>query len=652
MSKQFSKILEPINIGGVKVRNRINMAPMTTLYAGDNGEITEECVQYYGARARGGTGMVTLEGAYVNETGMQIPCSINVSDDKFIPGLSRVADAIKDNGGVAVLQLIHSGIQAWVEQSVGPSEIGRIDGKPISTEMTPRALTSKEVHQYVQDFANAAQRAQMAGFDMVQVHGTHGYLIMQFLSPVTNKRIDNYGVDRDLFPVEIVQAIKEKCGKNFPVIFRLCADEALGDKLVQGGITLEDAKKTAVKLENAGVDAFDVTGGSDDVIHLYVPSSYVLDGVEGCFLDLAAEIKKTVSVPIISGGGIDTPQAAEKALESGKLDMVFVGRQLIADPEWINKVEEDRTEDIRPCVKCVECGKRIVYLRGMRCSVNPLGGNEWKYLNEKEIPKAINKKKVLVIGGGPGGLEAANTSAMRGHDVTLVEKENHLGGTLKIAAVPSFKSRYGKLIDWYEKQIIKAGVNIILNKKMDLESIEEMNPDVVILATGSKEVVPPIPGIENAIMSDDVLLDKVDLGKDVIVIGCGLVGAEVAYYIAKSDKNVSVFEALPQTDLGLPGIALLRPQGLFDQYNVHVNFASPIVEIYKDGVLTVDNFGKKIITKADSIVCAVGRKPTTGDDFVKEIQEKVKSVKIVGDVKSARKVSEALYEAFNAAMSI
>ncbi|SKC84422.1 oxidoreductase [Maledivibacter halophilus] len=652
MTKEYSKILEPITIGKVKVRNRINMAPMTTLYAGHNGEITEQCVQYYGARARGGTGMVTIEGAYVNETALQIPCSINVSDDKFIPGLSRIADAIKDNGSVAVLQLIHSGIQAWVEQSVGPSEIGRIDGKPISTELTPRALTTKEVHQYVQDFANAAYRAKMAGFDMVQVHGTHGYLIMQFLSPITNKRIDNYGADRDLFPVEIVKAIKEKCGKDFPVIFRLCADESLGDDLVVGGITLEDAKKTALKLEKAGVDAFDVTGGSDDVIHLYVPSSYVLDGKEGCFLDLAAEIKKVVNVPVISGGGIDTPKAAQEALESGKVDMLFVGRQLIAEPEWIRKIEEGRVEDIRPCVKCVECGKRIVYLRDMRCSVNPLGGNEWKYLNEREIPRALDKKKVLVIGGGPAGLEAAKTSAVRGHDVTLVEKEASLGGTLKVAAVPSFKSRYGKLIKWYENQIKDLNINILLNKKADLDFINNENPDVVILATGSEEVVPPISGIENAIMSDDVLLGNKEVGDNVIVIGCGLVGAEVAYYIAKNNKNVNVFEALPATDLGMGGLALLRPHGLFDKYGVKVHFKTPIIDIYKDGVLTVDEYGKKIITKADTIVCAVGRKPAHNHDFVKAIQESGKVVKPVGDVKSARKVSEALYEAFNAAMSI
>ena len=653
MSTQFSAILEPITIGSVTVRNRINMAPMTTLYAGENGEITEQCVQYYGARAHGGTGMVTVEGAYVNGSGLQIPCSINVSEDRFIPGLSRIADAIKDNGGTAVLQLIHSGIQAWVEQSYGPSEIGRIDGKPISTEATPRALTQKEVLQFVQDFANAARRAQMAGFDMVQVHGTHGYLIMQFLSPLTNKRIDNYGVDRDLFPVEIVKAIKATCGARFPVIFRLCADESLGDQLIQGGITLEDAKKTALKLEAAGVDAFDVTGGSDDVIHLYVPSSYVLDGVEGCFIDLAAEIKKTVSVPVISGGGIDTPEAAETALKSGKVDMVFVGRQLIADPQWVKKVEENRPQEIRPCVKCVECGKRIVYLRGMRCSVNPLGGNEWKYLNESEIPPARTPKKVLVVGGGPAGMEAAKTAALRGHEVTLVEKNDRLGGTLSVAAVPSFKNRYARLISWYVKQLDTLGIKPIFNCDVDAAFVDQQGADVVILATGSQEVVPPISGIEHAVMSDDVLTGRVEVGDEVVVIGCGLVGAEVAYFIAKNGKQVHVFEALPSTDLGMGGLALLRPHGLFDTYNVDVHFKTPIVDVYKDKVLTIDELGRKVYTPAQTIVCAVGRRPVHDQAFIRALRETSTAVvKPIGDVRSARKVSEALYEAFQTAMAI
>ncbi len=651
MNNSYSKILEPIKIGNLTIRNRINMAPMTTLYAGSDGQVTDQLMQYYAARARGGTGMITIEGAYINDTGLQIPCSINVSNDKYIPGLSRIANAIKDNGSVAVLQLIHAGIQAWVEQSVGPSEIGRIDGKPISTELTPRALTTKEVLQFVKDFAQAAKRAKMAGFDAVEVHGTHGYLIMQFLSSITNHRIDNYGIDRNLFPVEIVKEIKKTCGADFPVIFRLCADEVLGDTYLKPGITIEDAKETAIRLEQAGVDAFNVSGGSDDVIHLYVPSAYVLEDIEGSFVHYAEQIKKVVSVPIMSGGGVETPEEAEKILQTGKVDMLFIGRQLISESDWIRKIETGRRNEIRPCVKCVECGQRIVYDTEMRCSVNPLSGKEWKYLNESEIPLAQQSKKVLVIGGGIAGMEAAKTCALRGHDVTIVEKQDRLGGTVNIAAKPSFKYRFTRLVEFYKNEINRLGVKQRLNTTVDDAFVTDFAPDAIIMATGSKETPIPFLGAEHCVQADDVLTGKIETGENVIVIGCGMVGEETSYHLAKQGKKVTVFEAF-EPAMSVGGIALLRPTGLFEQYNIKVNTHSPIVEIYKDGVLTVDNMGRKIITKADSIVSAIGRVPAYGPDFISELRSKGLWVLPVGDAVAARKVSEAVHEAFQAAMSI
>lgn len=649
--RKYPKILEEIKIGNLRVKNRINMAPMTTLYAGSNGEVTEQLVQYYAARARGGTGMITVEGAYINETGIQIPCSINVSDEKYVPGLSKLATAIKDNGSVAVLQLIHSGIQAWVEQSLGPSAIGRIDGKPISTEQTPRPLTTKEVLQFVQDFAQAARRAKMAGFDAVQVHGTHGYLIMQFLSPKTNHRNDNYGVDRNLFPVEIVEAIKKTCGEDYPVIYRLCADEILGDKLLEPGITIDDAIETAKRLEKAGVDAFDVTGGTDDVIHLYVPSAYILENIEGLFLDYAEQIKKVVSVPVMSGGGVETPEEAEKILESGKVDMLFVGRQLIADPDWVRKIETNKVEEIRPCVKCVECGERIVFEKEIRCSINPFSAKEWRYMNESEIPPAKNPKKVVVIGGGIAGMEAAKTCKLRGHEVILFEKSGELGGTLNTAAKPCFKYRFERLINYYKNEMKRLDIDVRLNTMITEENIDSYNPDAVILATGSQEMENPIPGAENVVYSDDVLNNRVETGDNVIVIGCGMVGSETAYHLARQGKKVTVFEAL-EPAMSVQGIALFRPTGLFDQYNIEVKSHTPIVEIYEDGVLTVDKMGRKIITKADTIVSAIGRKPVYNSEFVNKLRDKGLWVIPIGDAVEARKAEHAVHEGFQAAMNI
>lgn len=652
MKNKFTKILEPFYIGNIKVPNRISMAPMTTLYAGQDGQVTDQLVEYYAARARGGTGMVTVEGAYVNETGLQIPASINVSEDKFIPGLSRIADGIKDNGAVAVLQLIHSGIQAWVEQSVGPSEIGRIDGKPISTELTPRALTAKEVAQFVEDFAEAARRAKMAGFDMVQVHGTHGYLIMQFLSPKTNKRIDNYGEDRNLFAVEIVREIKAKCGESYPVIFRLCADEALGDPNIKGGITIEDSKATAKALEAAGVDAFDVTGGTDDVIYIYVPSAYILDGKEGLFREYAKQIKSVVKVPVLSGGGINTPEAAEEMISSGDVDGVFIGRQLIADSEWVNKVAAGTTEDIRPCVKCVECGGRIVFMKCMRCSINPISSREWKYLNDKEIPEAREKKKVLIIGGGPGGLEAARISAIRGHQVTLIEKNDSLGGAARVAGVPSFKARFSELVNWYIKQLEDLKVKVVLGKKADVDTLKAYDYDVAIVTTGSEEKLPDIPGIENTVAATDVLLDKVHTGEKVIIVGGGFVGQETALYLAKQNKQVTIFKASPITNYSVASVALLKKGTLFDKYGVKFIVNTPVVEIYKDKIMTVDKRGKKLYTEADTIINAAGRKTVVDESMLEYLKENNKKYFLLGDAKKVRKIVDAFQEAFQAAMSI
>lgn len=651
MVKNYPHIFEPIQIGRMTVRNRINMSAMTTLYAGSDGEVTDQLVQYYAARARGGAGMVTIEGAYINDTGLQIPCSINVSNDKYVPGLSRIANAIKDNGACAVLQLIHSGVQAWVEQSVGPSEIGRIDGKPISTEKTPRALTAREVLQYVQDFASAAKRAQMAGFDAVQVHGTHGYLIMQFLSSVTNHRIDNYGIDRNLFAVEIIQAIKKTCGPDYPVIFRLCADESLGDKLHQGGIRIEDAIETAKRLQAAGVDAFEVTGGSDDVIHLYVPSAYVLEGIEGSFVKYAKDIKAAVSVPVITGGGVETPEAAEKILAETDIDMLFMGREWIAEPDWIRKLEKGVREQIRPCVKCVECGQRIVYDAEMRCSINPLSGLEWKYLNEDDIPAARVAKKVLVIGGGVAGMEAAKTAALRGHTVRLVEKTAELGGTLNIASKPCFKYRFANLVEYYKKEMCRLGIEVLTETEADLDYVKDFAPDAVIFSTGSVETKNPIPGAENCVYADDVLTGKAETGQKVLVIGCGLVGSETAYHLARQGKDVTVYEALVPA-LSVGGLALFRPTGLFDQYGVKVKAHTPIVEIYPDGVLTIDQMGRKIITNADTIVSAIGRVPLDNKGFLKALREEGFYTVPIGDALGARKVTNAIHEAFHAAMSI
>jgi len=649
--KEFKELFKPIKIGNVLVRNRITMAPMTTLYAGPRGEVTDHLIKYYLARAQGGTGLVIVEAAYVHPLGVQLPGSITIEDNTTITGLALLADAIKSHGATACLQLIHSGIQARVSDIVGPSAIGRKIAKPTKT---PRALTTEEVEQTIEDFANAALRAKLAGFDMIEFHGTHGYLIQQFLSPVTNKRTDKYGADRDLFAEEIVMLSKQKCGKDYPMVFRLCADEFEPGGV---GITIEDAKRTAKRLEQAGIDAFDVSGANYDTVFTYVPFMYDIDK-EGTFCDLASEVKKVVNVPIISGCAIDTPEAADNLISDGKVDMVFVGRALIADPYWARKAKEGRVEDIRTCLKCTEgCGLREQNLRPVQCNVNPLSGREYLWISDDYIPEAREKKKVLIIGGGPGGLECARAAAIRGHDVTLIDKGDKLGGTLNIAAIPAFKKLVARLIKYYEAQLKKSKVKVMTNTTASTELINDVNPDVVVVATGSEPLVPEIPGIEKSVLADDVLLGKAAVGKSVIVLGGGLVGCEVALHLAQQDKKVTVIEAIeppPRGTFVQEAKDYLLLGGLAMQ-GVELVIGGTVVEI-RDGEVTViekvGGMGRTTVMKAESIVNALGRQAVVPEESVAKVEEMGKRVYLIGDAKSVRKANDAIFEGFTTAIDI
>ncbi len=646
-------LFEPIQIGSMPVKNRIVMAPMTTLYAGPNGEVTDRLIKYYVARARGGVGLIIVESAYIDEQGCQIPASINITSDAYIPGLTLLVDGIKGGSAdhpVACLQLIHAGTQAVLTQTVGPSAIGRKIAKPVKT---PRALTTEEVEQIVEDFAGAALRAKLAGFDMVELHGTHGYLIQQFLSPLTNRRTDKYGADRGLFAEEIVTRAKAKCGKDYPMIWRLCSDE-----FEPGGITIEDAKNTAKRLEQAGIDAFDVTGGTYDTFNMYIEFLYDI-GEEGVFRDLASEVKKVVAVPVISGASVDTPEAAERLISDEKVDMVFLGRALIADPYWPQKAQEGRVEDIRPCSKCTEgCGLRIESLRPVNCNVNPTVRLDYLWRGEDDIPEAKEKKKVLVIGGGPGGLECARVATIRGHDVTLVDKEGTLGGTLNVAAIPTFKKAIARLVEYYTAQLKKAEVKVMTNTTASMKLVNDIAPDVVVVATGSEPLVCEIPGIEKSVLADDVLWGKATVGTSVVVLGGGLVGCETALHLVQQGKKVTVIEAVPLPPAGA-GIFIREARDYLimvklPMSGVEVITGSTVCEI-RDGEVTItdkkDGMTVMRTIAADSIVNAFGRQAVVLEELTK-IRDLGKETYVIGDARLLGKASDAILEGFIVALEI
>jgi 2,4-dienoyl-CoA reductase-like NADH-dependent reductase (Old Yellow Enzyme family)/thioredoxin reductase len=646
MAQKNWKLFEPITIGKLTIKNRIYMPSMCTNYAGPSGESTIRDVGHYETKARGGAGLITVDYSLVSPEGRGTTGQRGLWKDEFMPHFSRIVDTIKTYGARASTQLHHAGANAAVAEPVAPSPIGNRE----FFITNPRELTTEEAEQLVTKFAQAALRAKDAGVDMVEVHGASGYLVCQFISPLFNFRTDKYGQDKLLFATEIVQRIKEKCGIDFPVAFRMDSDQ-----IYPGGITLDYAKEVARRLEAAGVDLLNVIGGTPDTEDYTEPNMYIEDD-EGDFyrfIKNAAELKKVVSVPIVSGGLIADPLTAENALEEGMVDMVFVGRQLLADPEWPNKARNGRIEDIRPCTACNDgCVGRVFLNQTVWCTVNPLSGNEYRWPTDDALPKAVNPKKVLIIGAGPAGLEAARISAIRGHEVTVLEQNREVGGTTNIYTTLSFKKRWRKLIQWYHHQLQKLDVEIKLHTKATPALIKKLAPDTLIMATGSSPLIPRIPGIDKALIVDHVLTGNTPVGKTVVIIGGGNVGLDTAIYLSKKDKKVTVVEALPEVGSDLEPTAKLtffrKSSGLLDRYQITILTNSPVIEVLDRGVEIVDSVGGRRLISCESVICAVGRKPI----LLKELEDGIRDVHVIGDAKAPRKIIDAIHEGFMTALVI
>lgn len=647
MDKRFKKLFEPIKIGKVIVPNRIYMPSMCTNFAGSNGESTVRDIGYYETRARGGAGLITIDFACISPEGRGAVGQRGLWKDELMPYFTSVVDVIKSCGARVATQLHHAGIMACVAQPMGPSRLSTRE----FFITRPQEFSTEEVEQLVDKFADAAVRAKACGVDMVEIHGAHGYLVCQFISPIYNMRTDKYGRDKPLFAIEVVQRVKEKCGADFPVSFRMSADE-----FCPGGITLDYAKEVAVRLESAGVNLLNVSGTNPDTEDYCEPSMYLEDEEEGEYsrlISLGSEIKKAVNIPVVSGGSLTDPLVAERLLEQGDLDMVWIGRQLIADPDWPNKVRRGQIEDIRPCTACNDgCIGRVYLNQPVWCAVNPLSGYEYRWTNEEALPKPAKSKQVLIVGAGPGGLEAARICAIRGHQVSVVEKTEKVGGTVNIASVPSFKRRWQKLIEWYDTQLRKLGVEVRLNTEATVSLIKKEAPDAVVLATGSEPVVPDIHGIANAVTVDDVLLSKGKPRQNVVIIGGGLEGLDMALYLAKQGKKVTIAEALPEVGTGMETTTRMsffrKPGGLIDKYKITIMTNSPVIEVKDNGVEIVDALGCRKFIESDTVICAAGRKSVLNSKLIEDVEEAY----VVGDAREPRKIIDAIHEGFIAASEI
>lgn len=646
-------MFETCNIGGVSLPNRIVMPPMTTSYA-KGGFVTDCMVDYYAERGRGGVGLIIVEDASVESaTGRRATHhDLFGDDDKYLPGLRHLAQGIKTGGARAALNLSHGGKQsakALIKDGLKALAPSAIPNPPdvmpgemaaLVPALLPREMTIEDIQGLEDRFAEAAVRAREAGFDLVSLHGSHSYLINQFLSPAHNRREDVYGRDaegRIRFLLEIVRKIRIKAGDDYPILVRMP-----GEEQAKGGLTIADCQEIARRLEKGGADCLSIS------VDLGIMSARIPPPVapprfpRGCMAYLAAAIKQVVSIPVMTANRIVTPQLAEEILEQGKADLIGIGRGLIADPEWPAKAREGREDDIRHCIGCMHCTGT---LDGTRCSVNVAAGRE----AECRIAPAPIPKTIFIAGGGPAGMEAARVSALRGHKVQLFEK-GKLGGQLNLACVPPAKAEIISFLTFEERQLSRLGVQI-KNRQLTAQEVVRERPDAVIIATGARPAVPALPGIDRKLVVNawQVLSGEVAAGDRVVVLGGGQAGAETAEYLAATGKKVVLVgrrDEIAADEHRLIRIYLLNSlAGL----GVRTLPKTAVREILDNGVV-VDRGGEKEFIEADTVVLALHSEPD--HQLADELKAAGVQFSAVGDCAGARKVFNAVEEGFMAALKL
>ena len=526
-------LFEPIKINQLELQNRIYMPAMHMNMAKDF-EVTDPLIDFYAERARGGVGFITVGYATVDEYSGNVT-NIGAHKDEFIPGLQRLANAIQENGALAAVQINHAGRYNFSffldgKQAVAPSAV-----PSRMTRETPRELTLDEIKEVIEHFAQAAVRVKKAGYDAVEVLSGTGYLISEFLSPITNNREDDYGgsfANRMRFGLEVMQAIRKGVGDDFALIVRMN-----GNDFMPGGNGRKDLQEYAERLVAVGVDALNINVGWHEA---KVPQ-IVTSVPRGVFGYLAKGIKDLVDVPVISGHRINDPVTAREMIADGLCDMVAMGRPLIADPYLPEKARTGRDRDVIHCIACAQgCFDNLFKLKPVECLCNPQAGHE----KDTAVEKTKAPKKVMVVGGGAAGMSAALAASEKGHDVSIYEKSDRLGGQLYLASAPPGREEFAELAKDLERQIALSPINVVLNQSVDELLIEKEKPDIVILATGAIPIKPPIPGVElpNVVQAWDVLQEKVTTGKRVLIIGGGAVGVETALFLA--EKGTLSAEAL------------------------------------------------------------------------------------------------------------
>lgn len=649
MERKYPNLCKPIKIGNVIYRNRMFSAPM------GGTDITADCTigrastAFYELRAKGGAGAVTVSECVVHpETEGSHMFHLDLKTVGSLSSFTYTADAIRRHGAIPSVELSHSGQYAGTyltdkDKKRGLSQWGPSAGvRPDGLEV--KELTQELIDDIVAAYGRTAGIAKRAGFEMVMVHGGHGWLINQFLSPYFNHRTDKYGgplENRVRFAQEVLDSIRKEVGPGFPIEFRMS-----GSELFEGGYDLAEGVEIAKLLESR-IDLLHVSAGTyQRGFGKTHPSMFV---PHGCNVYLAAEIKKHVSVPIATLGGLNDPAMMEEIIASGKADVVEMARALLADPELPRKVTEGRDEDIVKCLRCFTCMAERAMTSTRRCTVNPLIGRE---LDGTEVIPASHPRKVLVAGGGPGGLEAALTAAKRGHKVILCEKSGELGGILKGEQAIPFKHEMYELGVTLGKLAKDAGVEIRLNTTVTKEYAEKEKADAIIIAVGSEPLVPPIPGLDgdNVVVVNNYYLEKDKVSNDVVVFGGGLAGCEAAIHFAREGKNVHLVEM--RKELAPDANIRHRPIMLseIENSNIHVHTEYKGLRVTKEGIICADAAGEEHLVPGTTVICALGQRARRNE--AEELIDCAPYVIQIGDCVRASNITNAVYQGYHAALDI
>jgi 2,4-dienoyl-CoA reductase-like NADH-dependent reductase (Old Yellow Enzyme family)/thioredoxin reductase len=649
MNTPFPLLFTPGRIGRLQIPNRIVKAPTSSGLSNKDGTVSERLIRHYRAQAAGGVGLLIVEYAFIDEDASKSAhCQVGISTDDHISGLAWLADVIRDRGAIPAIQLEHCGRQKFL----GTQPIKSASAIPWPSlkqrkgeAAVPKAMTVAEINQVVGAFGDAARRAKLAGFELVEIHGAHGYLITNFLSLHTNKRADEYGgplENRMRFMIEVIDDCRRKLGPDFPLTIRLSGSDYEPD-----GFKVDETIEVAKAAVRHGVDGLHISGGDHhQMIHQVSPMA-----IERCHnVYAAAAIKPHVNVPVIASGSINMPHLAEQVLAEGKGDFIGLGRPLWADPEWPRKAREGRPEDIIPCIRCNDgCLDRTFFnFRGVSCSVNPNLGREGEF----ELTPAARKKKVAVIGGGVAGMEAARVLKLRGHDVTIFEKRQFLGGVGVEGSVAEFKSDYRFFVDYQIAQVGKLGIPVV-RKTFAAGEIEGF--DAAVVATGAASTKPDLPGVDNPSVVDAVpiFLDDSHVGRRVIVLGGGETAVETALYLEQRGRDVTLIHR--RGELMNRGVAItdkIAYNELLARSRVRVVLGQQVTEFGPGWVRTRDEAGQEHRHEADTIALGMGYAAL--DDGMVEALRTVPGleVHVIGDRLRSAKVYEAVTSALKTSLRI